>query len=145
MTEDTENAAIAAWARLLRAHRIALSTVEGLLKAAGLPPLAWYDVLLELDRVGDRGLRPFQLEHEMLLEQYNLSRLLAKIEQRGLIERHPCEDDGRGHVLKITSAGKALRRKMWPVYSDAIQEAVGERLSSAEASRLGELLGRLTT
>ena len=50
---------IEVWAQLLRAHGAALSTVESALKEAGLPPLAWYEVLLELKRVGNHGIRPF--------------------------------------------------------------------------------------
>src|ERR1700751_3913382 len=74
-----------AWARLIKAQRTALGSVEGALKAAGLPPLAWYDALLELERAGAPGLRPFELERAMLLEQYNLSRLLDRMERAGYV------------------------------------------------------------
>ena len=132
-----------AWARLMRAQRIALASVERALKSAGLPPLAWYDALLELERAGAQGLRPFELERAMLLEQYNLSRLLDRIEKAGYLERRACADDGRGHVVVITPAGKAMRRRMWPVYAAAIQEAFGRRLSEQQAKNLDALLGAL--
>ena len=64
--------AVRAWARLTKAQHQALTAVEQALSAAKLPPLAWYDVLLELERAGG-SLRPFELEREMLLAQYNLS------------------------------------------------------------------------
>jgi hypothetical protein len=43
----------------------------------------------------------------------------------------------------IEAAGKALRRKMWPVYASAIETAVGQHLTGTEAETLDELLGRL--
>lgn len=134
---------IRAWARLERAHRATQSTVETRLKRAGLPALAWYDALLELERADSRGLRPFELQKEMLFAQYNLSRLVDRLEAAGHVARSASEEDGRGQILTITKSGRALRRRMWPVYSAAIAAAVGSHLSEAEATTLGELLGRL--
>jgi DNA-binding MarR family transcriptional regulator len=131
---------VRAWARLMKAQRLALGAAEHALKSAGLPPLAWYDALLELERAGARGLRPFELERAMLLEQYNLSRLLDRMEKAGYIERRACEDDGRGQIVAITSAGKAVRRRMWPVYAAAIQNALGRHLSEKQAETFDALL-----
>ena len=134
--------AVLAWARLVRAHAAAMGRVQAALKNAGLPPLEWYDVLLELEREGP--LRPRDLQAKLLLAQYNLSRLLDRIVEAGFVERLPCEDDGRGHVVKVTEEGRALRRRMWPVYAAAIEEAVGAKLSRDDAARLAGLLACLT-
>lgn len=143
MRKEPSETVVRAWARLLRAQRGGLSAVESALTRAGLPPLVWYDVLLELERAGDAGLRPFELERAMLLPQYGVSRLIDKIEAAGHAARRPCGDDGRGQIVAITSAGRGLRRRMWPVYAAAIGEVVGARLSPAEAATLGDLLGKL--
>ena len=135
--------AVGAWTRLERAHRAAQGTVEGRLKKAGLPPLAWYDVLLELERAGDAGLRPFELQKAMLFAQYNLSRLIDRMAADGYVARTASTDDGRGQVLTITKAGRAFRRKIWPVYAAAIEAAVGAHLSDSEARTLGDLLAKL--
>ncbi|TIM93279.1 MAG: MarR family transcriptional regulator, partial [Mesorhizobium sp.] len=63
--------AIKAWARLMRVSRQLMESAEEALKAAGLPPLAWYDVLHELAEAGEGGLRPFQLIERTLFAQYN--------------------------------------------------------------------------
>lgn len=133
-----------AWVRLLRAHRTALSSVEKALKAADLPPLTWYDLLLELERAGKGGLRPFELERELLLPQYGVSRLIERLEKAGHLRREACEEDGRGQRLVITESGRELRWKMWPVYGNAIENAVGARLTSAETRSLSGLLVKLT-
>jgi DNA-binding MarR family transcriptional regulator len=100
-------------------------------------------VLLEVERAGPVGLRPYELERAMLLAQYNLSRLIDRIEAAGYVERKLCTDDGRGQRVVMTDAGKVIRRQMWPVYARAIECAVGDRLSAEEAEVLGDLLGRL--
>src|SRR5215470_12519483 len=122
---------ILAWARLVRAQQAALAAVESDLKAAGFPPLAWYDVLLELSRKED-GLRPFALEQELLLAQYNLSRLIDRLQSAGYVERRICPDDGRGQIVAITAAGRALLKRMWPTYRAAISRHVGAKLGEAD-------------
>lgn len=133
---------ISAWIRLVRAQRCTLVSVERALKDSDCPPLEWYDVLLELDRAGP--LRPRDLQTRLLLPQSNLSRLLDRMEAAGAIERGRCPDDARCQWVSATGAGKALRQRMWPVYAEAIEQAFGSRLTSAEAASLSELLGRLS-
>jgi DNA-binding MarR family transcriptional regulator len=131
---------IAAWARLLKASARLLDAVEGDLKAAGLPPLAWYDALLELHRAGHHGLRPGDLQKEMLLPQYNVSRLIDRLEEAGYAARHPHPEDGRGQVLEITEEGRALIRKMWRVYRKTIAENFAAKLGKGDAGKLAALL-----
>jgi len=140
MIQNPSEMVIRVWARLMKAQRLALASVERKLKAAGLPPLVWYDVLLEVERAGHEGLRPFELERAMLLAQYNLSRLVDRIERAGFVERRACEDDGRGQLVAITERGKAIRRKMWPIYSQAVEATVGKHLSVKQTETLDVLL-----
>src|SRR5215813_9555117 len=91
---------VLAWTRLVRAEQAVLRAVERDLKEAGFPPLAWYDVLLELVQ-------------KTLLAQYNLSRLLDRLEREGLIRRQTCPDDARGQWVVVTDRGRALQEKMW--------------------------------
>ena len=93
--------------------------------------------------VGKKGIRPFELEPELLLPRSSLSRLLDRIVAAGFLERRACEDDGRGHMVTITKAGKDLRRRMWPVYARAIDRSIATHLTEYEAETLGELLEKL--
>ena len=77
------------------------------------------------------------------LAQYNVCRLVDRLEREGLVERHQCQLDGRNNVLVITAKGRALRRAMWPVYAAAIEQHFGARLNQAEAEQLARLLGKL--
>lgn len=133
-----------AWARLLRAQTHLLGAVERALKQAGLPPLGWYDVLLELSRPGVAGLRPVELEKLLLVAQYNLSRLLDRLEKAGLVERRAVEDDGRGQFVVITAAGRTLRERMWPVYRDAVRSHFAAKLTDAEIDGLSQVLAKIT-
>ncbi|MBZ9986112.1 MarR family winged helix-turn-helix transcriptional regulator [Mesorhizobium sp. BH1-1-5] len=135
--------AIAAWARLVRVSRQLVERIEDALKANGLPPLAWYDVLHELAEAGEGGLRPFELTDRVLLAQYGVSRLLARLEVDGLIEKLPVSDDGRGQTVRITASGREMRRRIWAIYGASIAERLGDRLSVQDLKTLASLLGRL--
>ena len=144
MLRNPSDSVIKAWARLVRAREALVAAVERDLKDAGLPPLAWYDVLLELSRADQGRLRPFEIEKETLLAQYNLSRLLDRLEKEELIRREPCADDARGQWVVITEKGKAMQARAWKVYARSIQSHVGEKLDDKSAAALAALLGKLT-
>ena len=143
MSDLPSEASASAWARMLAAHRRAIALIEKRLKRESLPRLVWYDALLEIERAGARGIRPVALERRMVLAQHNLSRLIDRLEAAGYVERRGCPEDGRGQTLHPTPAGRAMRRKMWPVYAAAIEEAIGAKLNDAQARQLASLLERL--
>ena len=119
-----------AWAVLLTAHATLVEHVEAALAAAGLPALAWYDALWELEKAGGR-LRMRELAQRVVLSKSNLSRLADRLEGADLVERADAADDGRGYDLVLTRAGRAMRRRMWPLYEAQI-EALFSRHVTAE-------------
>ena len=83
-------------------------------------------------------------EERTLLAQYNLSRLIDRLEREGLVKRETFDQDGRGRWVVITEKGRSVRAAMWDVYGRSIQAHVGERLGEDEAATLAALLSRLT-
>lgn len=133
----------AVWTRLVRAADAARATVETALKKSGFPPLSWYDVLLELSRAPDEGLRPSELEQKLLLPQYNLSRLVDRIVRAGYAQKTVLPEDRRGHFLSITPQGRQLIGRMWPAYRSAVERHFGSNLSPPDMAMLTHLLDRL--
>ncbi|MCY1707109.1 MarR family winged helix-turn-helix transcriptional regulator [Pannonibacter sp. SL95] len=127
----------------MRTSRGLLEDVEAALKAAGLPPLAWYDVLLELEKAGNEGMRPFELKNRLLLPQYGTSRLLDRMVTAGLVDRQDCEDDGRGQIVSISDSGRETRASMWPVYGKVLVTRIGAKLTPEEAIQLARLLSKI--
>jgi DNA-binding MarR family transcriptional regulator len=132
-----------AWIALNRAQRYIHEAIEAELKSAGLPSLAWYDVLLELWREPGGRLRQRDLEHRVLFPQYGVSRLVDRLEREKLVRRERCDDDGRAYWVTISDKGLDLRQRMWPVYAAAIQRHLGEKLPEQEAAGIAEALRKL--
>lgn len=132
-----------AWGQLLRAQRTAMEKVEADLKQKGFPPLIWYDVLLELQRIPDGSMRHRELTQKMLLPKHNLSRLIDRMEKQELVSRNACEVDKRGSFICITQKGRELRENMWPTYEAAVQRHFSDRFSREESEELNNLLARV--
>ena len=121
---------LAAWRAFLRAHSAMLRRIGRDLDEAGLPPLAWYDVLGALRDAPDGQLRQVELAERVLLSNSGLSRLLDRIEAKGLVESRSCASDRRAFFVALTDEGRELLDRMWPVYARGIAEdflpALGE-------------------
>jgi len=140
---NSDEPAISAWIDLHRAHRLLIESVESALKAAELPSLDWYDVMLELHRAGDGGLRQFEIGQRVLLNKHNLSRLLDRLESKKYLLRQSCEEDGRGYQVFITEQGTKTLKQMWPVYRDAIEQHFAKKLNQKDFSLLSAILQKL--
>jgi len=143
MSKEPTKETIQSWIRLHRTHRLLLETVENSLKNKGLPPLDWYDVLLELHREKSAGLRQYEIGEKILLNKHNLSRLIDRLEKNQLVARHACLEDGRGNRIKITEKGEKMLKQVWPVYSQSIQESFGIKLKSREFIELFRILSKV--
>jgi DNA-binding MarR family transcriptional regulator len=143
MSDQLSESHITAWARLLRVSQACLDEVEADLKAAGFPPLVWYDVLLELRRAEDGRLRLNDIGGKILLSKSNATRVVDRLESRGLVTREECPTDRRGAFAAITPEGRDLLRKMWPAYKASLARHFGARLSESEAAELAGLLEKL--
>jgi len=117
--------------------------VEKALKDAVLPPLGWYDVLLELYREKPAGLRQYEISEKILLSKHNLSRLIDRLAKNKLVTRHTCEEDGRGTKIRITDEGVKIMKKIWPVYSRSIQENFETKLTPSEFVTLQQMLKKV--
>ena len=141
MTKDPDSKSHA-WAVLLTAHATLIDKIEAALAEAKLPPLAWYDVLWELEKAEGGKLRMHELARRIVLSRSNLTRLADRLEDARLIEREDTPHDRRGYHCVITRAGLAMRKKMWPVYKAQIERLFSQHITAQEARTIGEALAR---
>jgi DNA-binding MarR family transcriptional regulator len=124
-----------AWARFVTAQAMLLERIEAAFAQAGLPPLAWYDVLWILENEQGR-LRMADLARKAVVSRSNVTRLTDRMEKEGLVVRSDCPVDGRGTVATLTEKGRALRARMWPIYKKQIDNLFGRHLEAREAESL---------
>ncbi len=134
---------LAAWRAFLRAHSTMLRRISNDLEDEGLPPLTWYDVLAALRDAPERSLRQVELAERVLLSNSGLSRLIDRIEKRGLVRRTACETDRRSFYVQLTDDGAEMLERMWPVYARGVGEDFLPALGSnpCEVREMLEMIG----
>ncbi len=143
MGKSLESSKGSTWALFLTAHAVLVEKIEERFSAAGMPPFGWYDVLWGLERADGLRLRMHELADKTVITRSNLTRLVDRLEAAGLVTRERAPEDRRGAFAVLTAEGKAMRKKMWPVYSTAIKEFFEDHVSDQEAAEFGEALRRI--
>lgn len=128
---------------MLNAHASVVAAVEEALAAAGLPPLAWYDVLWAVRRAPGREARMADLADGLTLSRGGVTKLVDRLESAGLLRRRRAEDDGRGFYAVLTGEGEEMLQRMWAVYSRVLREALVESLGEQQARTIASGLGRV--
>lgn len=103
-----------------------------------------YGVLYALSGAPD-GLRMTELLDDVLLTQAGMSRLIARLEAAGLVERVDDPDDRRAYRIRLTDAGAASQRRVGLRHGRHVAQTMTRRLSNEQLVQLRELCTALTT
>lgn len=124
---------------LLRARESVMRSFRPLLADRDLTEQQWR-VLRALDDA-DGPMSVGGLAERTYLLGPSLSRMLAALDERGLIERRPAADARRTEI-EITGVGRALVAEIAP-HSEAAYADIERRFDAGELDALHRLLGRL--
>jgi DNA-binding MarR family transcriptional regulator len=133
---------LSAWRGVLNMYAAVVGAVEEALAEAGLPPLAWYDVLWAIRRAPRRRIRMAELAASLTVSRGGLTKLADRLEEAGLIRREPAEDDGRGLYAVLTAPGEQMLKRMWPVYARVLRKMFVAPIREDEAVVISEALSR---
>jgi DNA-binding MarR family transcriptional regulator len=129
-------AAVLAWLRLARVFQKIDTRSERSFRSHGLNT-AQFDVLAKVGAAS--GMTQQELADALLVTKGNISQLLGKMEQEGLIARR---QEGRTNCLSLTERGQALYRLVVPRQEALIAELLAP-LSADEQHELLRLLRKL--
>jgi DNA-binding MarR family transcriptional regulator len=141
----TSNLRIAneAWEALFRAQAtIGRDLVEGDVWGELVP--REYGVLYALSATPD-GLRITELLEDVLLTQPGMSRLIARLEARGLVERADDPDDRRACRVRLTEAGARAQREIGLAHGRHVADAMTQSLSRRDLLQLRDLCRALVS
>lgn len=119
-----DSAALTAWVAYRRLHDLVDTEIaRDLEQKCGLS-MPEYDVLTALVELEspDMCIRVRGLAAHLDWAHSRLSRQLGRMEQRRLIAREPCERDGRGDDVVLTTEGRDAIRTATPIYHSAVHE-----------------------
>jgi DNA-binding MarR family transcriptional regulator len=97
-----------------------------------------YGVLYALSSAAE-GLRMSELCDDVLLTQAGISRLVARLEGRGLVERHDDPDDARAYRIQMTAAGVDVQRRLGRSHARQVATAMTRALDREQLQTLRDL------
>jgi DNA-binding MarR family transcriptional regulator len=134
---STARLANEAWEAMLRAQ----ATLAREFETAGDwgdAPSREYGVLYALAGK-DEGLRITELIDDVLLTQAGVSRMVARLEKRGLVARRDDPDDARACRIVLTEEGRETQKRLGRVHARHVAQAMTRALSREQLETLREL------
>ncbi len=132
-----------AWAWLLQVRAAVGERIERALRAESGLDLSEFEVLQRLAASGEGHMRMQELARAVLLTKSGITRVVDRLEARGLVERVPCPQDRRAIWARITAKGRAVLERARPAHDRVVSEALGERLEPEEMDTLVGLLSKV--
>jgi DNA-binding MarR family transcriptional regulator len=128
---------------ILHSSRYLEERVTALLKKYGLTNQQ-FNVLRILRGQKGKAANLSTLQERMIDKSSNTTRLVDKLLNKGLVERHVCEQNRRKIEVFITEKGQNLLKKIDPNIKKLNKDLV-KNLSSKQMKELNELLDTLRT
>jgi len=131
------------WRTLAALHGSIEAELEKALQAASDLSVVEYTVLDALSRQDGWHMRMQQLARATALSSSATTRLVNRLEDRGLLTRILCADDRRGIYTELTAAGQKLLEAAKPVHDDTLAAALDAAEAVPELEPLVRALGAL--
>jgi DNA-binding MarR family transcriptional regulator len=128
-----------AWRAFLAATQTLFSAVEGQLQRESGIPHGYYEILVNLSESPDRALRMSQLAEASTSSKSRLSHAVARLEDRGWVERLDCPTDRRGQIARLTDVGFAALDAAAPAHVEQVRQSLFDRLTPAQVVQLAAI------
>ena len=138
-----EEVAFEAWGLLLRVHARVTAGLDAALRQRAGVALSTYDLLAHVATAPDRCIRLHDLEERVFFSQSTVSRLAARLEREGLLERTVPVCDRRALEVRLTPAGFATFRAARAVAADQLRASFVAALAPGQDVALRDALASL--
>jgi DNA-binding MarR family transcriptional regulator len=128
------------WLRLFTCKEVIEAEVRRRLRERFDVTLPRFDLLAQLERT-PQGMTLGELSQRMMVSNGNVTGLVDRLVEQGLISRRPAPNDRRAQIVSLTAPGRRFFRSMARANGEWIGELFAE-LSAADIATLMRLLAR---
>ncbi|MFG2841898.1 MarR family winged helix-turn-helix transcriptional regulator [Kitasatospora sp. NPDC101155] len=139
--DDAAEVRASGWRTLAALHGLIDTALEKALQAEHQLSVVEYTVLEALSRQDGWHMRMQQLARAAALSSSATTRLVSRLEDRGLLSRYLCADDRRGIYTELTPEGRALLEAARPVHDATLEATLAQ---AADVPELATLVDALT-
>ncbi|MCQ4117680.1 MarR family winged helix-turn-helix transcriptional regulator [Rhodococcus tibetensis] len=131
------------WRTLAALHGLLEAELERALQRGHDLSVVEYTVLDALSRQDGWHMRMAQLARAAALSSSATTRLVNRLENRGLLTRILCDDDRRGIYTELTPAGRAALDQARPTHDTTLEAALDQAAEVPELAHLARILHEL--
>jgi DNA-binding MarR family transcriptional regulator len=139
LTEDER----VAWVRLAAVVELLPGVLDAQLRRDADLSHFEYFVLAMLSEAPERTLRMTSLASRTNATLPRLSHVVRRLEDRGLVRRFPCPEDGRATNAQLTGYGWEKVRSSAPGHVANVRQAVVDALDADQVRQLTEITGAI--
>ena len=143
LDDDAVQARAQGWRTLAALHARIEDRLERALQKGHELSVSEYTVLDVLNRQDGFHLRMNQLSNAVVLSQSATTRLVTRLEDRGLLARYLCPTDRRGIYTEVTEKGHELLALARPTHDEVLSASLSEAGDVPELKPLVEALAKL--
>ena len=121
-------------------YNIISRNIEQYLRPFGLSLGKWNILLVIQHQGGEKGMPQVEISKHLIVTPSNMTKMIDKLEQEGLVARSSLDGDRRVNMIKVTQKGKTVIEAAWPGYEDRMKQAV----ACLQEDRQRRLAGLLT-
>jgi DNA-binding MarR family transcriptional regulator len=123
------------WLRLFACKELIESEVRRRLRESFSLTLPRFDLMAQLDRA-PKGMTLGELSQRMMVSNGNVTGLVDRLVEQGLIDRRPSPKDRRAQIVTLTAEG----RRFFRAIARANGEWIGEMFANLSSSDIESLL-----
>ncbi|GAA2496709.1 MarR family winged helix-turn-helix transcriptional regulator [Terrabacter carboxydivorans] len=130
---------LAAWKRLVAVVELVPAALDTQLRRDSALTHFEYFVLAMLSEAPDRTLRMTSLGQRTNATLTRLSHVVRRLEERGLVERFACPEDGRATNARLSDAGHAALVAAAPGHVSTVRATVIDALTPEQVEQLSDI------
>lgn len=131
------------WRTMAALHALIETDLERVLQADHGLSVVEFTVLEALSRQSGWHMRMQQLARAAALSPSATTRLVNRLEERGLLRRVLCADDRRGIYTELTDDGRALLKQASPTHDRALEAVLDRACEQPELAPMVQALHAL--
>ncbi|WP_027860307.1 MarR family winged helix-turn-helix transcriptional regulator [Marmoricola sp. URHB0036] len=143
MTDWLDDEQQAAWVRLIAMVELLPGVLDTQLRREADLTHFEYFLLAMLSEAPERTLRMTALAVRTNATLPRLSHVVRRLEERGLVERFPCPEDGRATNARLTEAGWAKVVETAPGHVATVRRNVIDALTPKQVEQLAAIAGAI--
>jgi DNA-binding MarR family transcriptional regulator len=125
-----------AWRAYLESNLLLFDALDRQMQQDSGMPHGYYEILVRLSESPSRSMRMSELATATRSSRSRLSHAVARLEERGWVERLDCASDRRGQLAHLTDEGFATLEAAAPGHVEAVRTNMIEQLTPEQISQL---------